>query len=371
MTMKVTIREVAESAKVSLGTASRVLNGDPTVNPEHFKRVSEAAKRLNYQRLRSRRRQCGRERLEGRSIGLVMLGMDRSLVSLPVIAEAVHAAEAALSKRSATTVFIDVPDLNQPPPSLSLTQLDGVLLKGALQGDGIARCTHPAVRRLFTIPHIWLLGRPDGCEGDGVGSNDFRIGQMAADYLLAKSHKCVAVVNPKSDHVTFANRQVAFEARIRRAGGQVVQVGGGAPQQWSLPLKPATDIQTVLESVDQALAADPRPTALFCPADSIAAAVYRALAIRGKTVGEDMSVISVNNEQSLINILHPQLTTIDINAAQMGARAVERLAWRMNNALSPEMIEIVLDPTLVEGASVVDLNSAPHTSPVQRKRGDS
>ena len=44
----VTIRDVAERAGVSLGTASRVLNGNPTVRPQVREAVEIAIRELNY-----------------------------------------------------------------------------------------------------------------------------------------------------------------------------------------------------------------------------------------------------------------------------------------------------------------------------------
>jgi LacI family transcriptional regulator len=251
--MKITIREVAAAAKVSLGTASRVLNGDPRVNPDHVKRVTDAAAKLNYRRLRVRNRATTEHPLQGKNIGLVMLGMSRSLVSLPVIAEMIHGAESALSQASATPVLIDVPDLDKPPPSLSTTKLDGILLKGALQGDAIARSSHSLIQRLFASPYLWLLGRPDGCAGDCVGSNDFRIGMLAAEHLIERGHKNVAFLNPKAEHVIFTNRQIAFESRFRRPGHSVVSAVGETAK-WTLPLKPVDDAESVLDLLDRILA---------------------------------------------------------------------------------------------------------------------
>src|SRR4051812_27780826 len=44
-----TIREVAEDARVSTATVSRVFSGGARVNAEVSERVREAARRLNYQ----------------------------------------------------------------------------------------------------------------------------------------------------------------------------------------------------------------------------------------------------------------------------------------------------------------------------------
>lgn len=102
---------------------------------------------------------------------------------------------------------------------------------------------------------------------------------------------------------------------------------------------------------DRLLAASPRPTAVFMPADSVTAALYRAFAERRVRIGRDLSVISCNNELPLLSGLFPAPTTIDIHAAEIGRLAAERLAARILRPSAPS-VDIRLRPSLVEGASV-------------------
>jgi LacI family transcriptional regulator len=107
--------------------------------------------------------------------------------------------------------------------------------------------------------------------------------------------------------------------------------------------------------IDELLAAQPRPTAIFAAADSVAVLVYRALAVRELRVGRDMSVISGNNDAPLIAGLHPHLTTFDVHAHEMGRLAVRQLAMRMSYPGQLPASELICDPTLVEGESVARL----------------
>ena len=54
--MPITVKDVAVTAEVSLGTVSRVLNGDPSVSTDVRQRVRRAVETLGYTRLRSRGR---------------------------------------------------------------------------------------------------------------------------------------------------------------------------------------------------------------------------------------------------------------------------------------------------------------------------
>jgi LacI family transcriptional regulator len=50
--------------------------------------------------------------------------------------------------------------------------------------------------------------------------------------------------------------------------------------------------------------------------------------------------------------LAPALTTIDIRAEVIGRRAVERLLWRIAHRDDAVPARVVVEPVLVEGASV-------------------
>jgi LacI family transcriptional regulator len=102
------------------------------------------------------------------------------------------------------------------------------------------------------------------------------------------------------------------------------------------------------------MTADPRPTAVFVPGDSVTAMVYRALSERGLRVGRDLSLVSCNHEQSLLTGLYPTPTTIDIHAEQVGRRAVDLLAWRMVRDPGAAL-DVGVEPTLVDGQSVAPL----------------
>jgi DNA-binding LacI/PurR family transcriptional regulator len=69
-----------------------------------------------------------------------------------------------------------------------------------------------------------------------------------------------------------------------------------------------------------------------------------------------LSVLSFNHERPLVLGLNPALTTIDIRAETIGRRAVERLLWRIEHPEDDVATKIVVEPVLVEGASVATLN---------------
>lgn len=353
--MTATVRDVARAARVSLGTVSRVINGDPRVDGVLAKRVESAIGSLNYRRLRRRRRSgAGAPPLAGRTIALVLLGYHRSLIELPVVAAALHGVEAAVARGGGSLSLIDLPDPRALTATLRDTGYDAVVCKAALQGDPLGRSPRTLLARLRAQPLVWLLGRPRGAWGDSVDPDDVAVGTLACEHLLARGHRRLAYLSPKPDHVSLERRCMAFAWRSQREG-VAAQAFVGTDQRWELPLRPPTEVAQVDALVDRLLAARPRPTAVFCPADSIAALVYRALATRRLEVGRDLSVVSANNEVALQVGLHPGLDTLDVHAEDAGRRAVDHLAWRLAHPGEAAAMSIQIAPELLVRGSVAQL----------------
>ena len=184
----ITIRDVAARAGVSPGTASRALRGHPQISETCIARVREAANALAYRPLRDRSGRRHKEPLAGKKIAVVLLGIDRSLASLPAVAEAIHGAEEALAEVGAHPMLINVPDPAEPPRSLRRVLFDGILAKAALQGAVVDALGSKLRSVLESNALVWMLGRPFGAKGDAVGPDNPAMGRLAAETLVAAGH---------------------------------------------------------------------------------------------------------------------------------------------------------------------------------------
>lgn len=350
------IRDVALAAGVSVGTVSRVLHRHPAVSRAKQQRVAQAIAELNYAPRHRKASMADVNPLERKTILLLMLGMDRSLAALPVVAAALDGVEHAVREVNANLLIANIPAADRVAEVLERRRIDGVILKGALQGDLVAQASPTLVERLKALPTVWVLGRPPRAWGDVVQANDLSIGQLAAEHLVACGHRRLAFVSPKPSQVALMRRQAAFTFFAEHAGASVSAYLGD-DRDWSLPSPAVDHVELVQQLVDRLLGEQPRPTAIFAPDDSVGAMVARALAARGLQLGRDISLMSCNNERSLLIGIYPAMTTIDIHAQEIGGRAVDQLAWRIaHRAASPA--DIGIEPTLVEGASIARIELA-------------
>lgn len=373
--MAATIHDVAKRAGVSAGTASRSLRGHPQVSQACIARVRAAAEAIGYVPLRDRSGRARPEPLFGKRIAIAMIGIDRTLASLPVVAEAIHGAEEAIAESGAHPILVNVSHPAEPPSSLRRVRFDGIIAKAALQGD-VMREIPPRLRTTFReTPLVWLLGRPAGGSGDAVDADDQRVGELAAAAVLDRGHRHVAIVNPKHDHSRFAVRGRAFRQVIEREGGTVEEFVPASAAATRFPLQPVMDVSQVQPLVDRATdglrrraARGPRPTrtAIFCPADSIAALVYRALSVRGLVAGRDVSVVSCNHERSLVAGLWPSLATVEVYPQRIGRMAVEQLTRRITGQFAGAAVQVGVEPAFVPGGSLGSCRAAPRSKSGRR-----
>jgi LacI family transcriptional regulator len=366
--MRVTLREVATKAELSLSTTSRALNGHPAISDETTAKVRRIAGELRYRPVRSHRRTTMLPNgvLAGREIAIVSLALDRSLVAMPIIDAAFHSAEDALREAGARSRIVHIPDLSQLPVDFRLDRVDGLILTGAMVEQFALVCDTPVIKQLRKVPTVWVIGDPPGAWGDAVMADDFAVGSGAAEQLVASGHRQLAFLNPVADNLLFARREDGFYSAARRLGAQVQSFCQPLPGGWSLPLQaPASRFDAVQSLVDQLLEANPRPTAVFTAADSVAALAYCILGMRGIRVGHDISVIAGNNTPGLLSIPLPHLATFDIHARKIGTLAVRQLAMqiaeqRTRNSMGeapPISCRVVVKPTFVPGESVCELKN--------------
>lgn len=341
----ITIKEVAEAAGVSLGTVSRVINNHPTVSAENLEKVNNAIQKLGYIVKQTKSSNYLN------NVGLIFLGLDRSLVTLPIISEGIHSVQERLNEHEINTFIADIPDLKKIPKFIEQNNVDGLILKGPLSCPLPLKGNNQLCDILRKLPTVWILGRPENSWQDHCGPDNYEIGKLAANYLNSKKHTNIAVLNLQPNNLVFNERISAFIWNAQSLGITTEYIAAQVEKSVSFPISNDSKIENMEKALDEILKIKSKPSAVFVPSDTMANLFYISCRKRGVKIGKDLCLISCNNERPVISQLEPSLTTINVNIKDLSYRAVDQLIWRANNQNINSMISISIFPELVKGDS--------------------
>lgn len=302
--MRVTIRDVASLAGVSVTTASRALNGEGRMAAETRTRVQDAATTLKY-----RPNSIAKGLVGGRSFTLGLLTNDTyGRFTLPVAAGLANAVvDRGVSVLLAS--YQDDPELARINlQSLEDRQVDGLILAG----KRIDRAPHAGLLK-SGIPTVHVMS---ACDDDGIGfvPDDDGGARIATQHLLDLGRRRIA-------HVT---GPAAFAAARIRAESYVRTLSDMGAAHWGDPIFGAWSEQhgfdLALQLFDGKPGAD-APDAIFCGNDQIARGMIDGLTHLGVGVPDDVAIVGFDNWEIFAAATRPPLTTIDMGLVELGRQA--------------------------------------------------
>lgn len=297
-----TILDVANAARVSKATVSRVISGNTVVSPEVTSRVREAMDLLGYRPNRLAQGLAnGRSNgvglvvneLSGPFYGLLMTGVERGIEARGMHLMVASGHGDAEKERAAVEFLLD-------------RRCDALVLHAdALSDDdlvGLCRVDTP----------IFIINRlVETLRARSVHSDDEAGARIAVEHLIASGHRRIACITGPMEKHQSQSRLRGYRAALRQAG---------------LPTHPGLVIESdFLESGGQAAGADLLShdngvTAVFVQSDQMALGVYSACRERGLSVPDDLSVVGFDDVDPA-RYVHPGLTTVRQPLAEMGEAA--------------------------------------------------
>jgi DNA-binding LacI/PurR family transcriptional regulator len=305
-----TIRDVAKLAGVSTQTVSNVINSRPVTRPETRRRVELAISELGYERdglARALRLQ------HSTALGFLMEDQTRLALQDPA-----HAAlltgmvERARHHDYSVTVYVSSPESihRYLPAVLREQRIAGLFL--SLQGpegrhseliEGLAARNLPVVLHEEQPTVAGVCGVTSDVEGGG---------RALARHLIDLGHRKITLL-------TGATQWPAGERRFRG----FLEVTDAAGLDVPIRRSPGWNVEAARATMRPVLTGD-RPTAVFAANDALAAGVLRAAADVNLDVPRDLSVAGFDDFEFAI-MVHPSLTTVRVDFAEMGEWAAETL----------------------------------------------
>jgi LacI family transcriptional regulator len=302
-TRRATIKDVAESAGVSVGTASKALNGQGKLRAETIERVMRAAERLGFAP-----NTLAQALLAGRSFTVGLITTDSfGRFSIPVML----GAEDALGTGQVSVFMCDTRDDPEREQRyvemLWARRVDGLIVTGRRIEP------RPPVHALPGIPVVYAMTQPAGGGAAAVLPDDEEGGFAAASHLLSIGRRRVA-------HVAGPKRFLA--ARLRARGFAAALADQGVEPCGEIRFGEWTE-HWGREAAGLLLA--DRPDAIFCASDQIARGVSDTLRAVGRRIPDDVALVGFDNWLPMAMGALPPLTSVDPCLEEAGRVAATRL----------------------------------------------
>jgi DNA-binding LacI/PurR family transcriptional regulator len=324
------ILAVAERARVSTATVSRVINGTAKVSPVTTERVREAIGALNfYPDINARTLGSGRSALYGLII---------SDITNPYFPELVKAFE-DIAVEHGQDVLIANTDYDPRRMEACVIRMlqrkvDGVAIMTSEMED---RLIHSFNHR--KIPMVFM-DTPKGMRGVSTVRVDYAAGvKQAVDHLFSFDHQHIAFISGPMSLNSARVRSDAFTKALRQHGL------GGEPH---LIEEGDHRVEGGHAAMLRILNSGRRPTAVMASNDLTAIGAMGAIHESGLRIPEDISVIGFDDIE-LSGYTQPALTTVHVPRRELASTAF-RCLFRGRDELTkrPEpKREHVIQPRLV------------------------
>jgi len=302
-----TIRDVALAAGVTVGTASKALNGRGQLRPQTRERVRAAADRLEF-----RPNDLVRSLQRGRTFTVGLLTNDSfGRFTMPLLAgieDALGAAE----------ILVFLSNLRDDPEreaivvaSLLAKQVDGLIVMGRRSDP-----RPPLAVGRSHLPIVYANSRVTDPAALSLLPDDAQGGRLATVQLLRAGRRRLAHVTGPAHWESVRHRHDGMAAALAALGLDLPEhrlFRGAWTEAWGH------------DAVNRLLDADPTVDALFCGSDLIARGALDALRERGRRVPDDVAVVGFDNWEILAAAARPPLTTVDMNLHDLGREAARCL----------------------------------------------
>lgn len=300
---KITIKDVAREAGVSIATVSNALNGSDVVQPKTREHVLDVAKRLNYiPNVNGRQLRAA----QTHNIGLFVPSMAGSYYG--DMADTIH----YLCKKYGYELHIFIVDEEKPLlPTLQNQSIDGAIIMYGVLSESEKK---QLVRS--RMPTVFMDHEMAAESISSVIYESYQHGRMAAEYLLGLGHRNLMHVFGVSNNYDSIQRQSGFQDALREAG---------------VPLFPEN---ILIGRFEQAAAyrsmhrylkeGHSLPHAVFAANDLSALGCIKALQEYHIRVPEDISIMGCD-DHLLSSYVTPGLTTIRTHMDELGVEAAKEV----------------------------------------------
>ncbi|MGT2829679.1 LacI family DNA-binding transcriptional regulator [Streptococcus hillyeri] len=306
----VTIKDVAERAGVNASTVSRALKDSSTISQKTKDKVKKAMQELGYvPNVAAKMLASGLTH----AVGVIFPPLsNEERVTHPFFMEILTVINDEAKKRDFTVSIAtggSVEELKEQVQLMYRQRLvDGFIV---LYSE-----SHDPVRHYLmenNIPFV-IVGQPEEFENEVtfVDNDNQLMSKTAVDYLNQRGHENILFVTDDLQSEIFSERYIGYLKGVNKLGLK-------SSEAILFDRTDAESLQLFIETIQENSI-----TALIVIDDMLALRVMQFLSFYGIKVPDDASIVSFNNSV-YAKIMHPYLTTFDINVKSLGRSSLMRL----------------------------------------------
>lgn len=302
---RVTLRDVALHAGVSVATASKALSGRKEVAAKTRQRVRLSAEALHFtpnpntwQALDRRSRTIGllTGDVEGRFVIPILMGAEDAFGVGRIKVFLCNARGDSVREGHHLQALLDRP-------------VDGIIVVGDTTNP------RPSLGQDLPVPVVYAYSPSDDARDVSLTPDNEEGGRLATEHLIGLGRTRIAHISGDPDYRAAQDRVRGFEAAMKAAGlePRSATVFGTWSEQWGR--EAAATLLTEFPDVD----------GIVCGSDQVARGVLDTLLTMGRTVPGDVAIVSHDNWSALALGSQPQLSSVDANLQQLGRAAARTL----------------------------------------------
>lgn len=300
---KVTIKDVAREAGVSISTVSNALNGVDVLHPDTKQHILEVAERMHYM-----------PNINGRNLkaqATNVIGLFINSIRGPYYGALADSIYGECHKYGyELNIFIS------DKPENMMANILGKRVDGAIILNEWIKDAEVKLLLENDMPTVFIDREEFGPHISSVVFDSHHEGELVARYLLELGHKKFCFIKGIENNYDSIERQRGFERILRQAGIAL-------PDEYILEgdFERARAYNSIKDFLETGV---PLPDAIFAANDESAIGTIEALLDEGIRVPEQVSVIGCDDTE-FAKLFRPSITTVRTSFERQGAQAVEEL----------------------------------------------
>lgn len=329
---KITIKDVAREAGVSVTTVSRALNNTGRIDAQTKEHIENVIAQLGYrpnsvaQSMKTRKT---------RNIFLVVPD-----ITNPFYANLAKGLQLLVKQKNYNITLYNTNEaLSEELNAIETAReicAGGIVFASVSANQCIIDALHEA-----NIPTV-LLNSYGACAFDTVHGEANKGTYISTKYLIENGHRNIAFAGAPVETTIGKSRKQGYVNALKEAG---IRVDG------KLTFEMGFSEDAGYKAGKYFSALQPRPTAICCANDIIAMGVLTALHEDGIRVPEEMSVVGMD-DIIYSRISRPPLTSVTNDSQDFAENAFQLLFERIENKYKGKPREIILERSLVVRESV-------------------